>query len=219
MSSKRCLPGCTCGRHGGPKPCPEGCTCKKHTRSGGRGRGSRSKGLQLKCEFCGKAFPSSRSDARFCSGICCKKSWRKQNPGEAREREAQSRARRRSTIRERQRVWRAGPWIVEDQAAMWQAQGGCCYLCGGKLDPKVEAVHLDHDHSCCAPIRSCRICRRGLAHQRCNVAIGLAEDSPDRLRRMADALEAAQVAFRQRKTEAGAGEQLALSVLDSTALF
>src|SRR5258708_40201282 len=126
--------------------------------------------------------------------MCWKKAWRKQNPGEAREREAQSRARRRSTIRERQRVWRAEPWIVEDQAAMWQAQDGCCYLCGGKLDPKTEAIHLDHDHSCCPPIRSC-------------------------LRRMADALEAAQVAFRQRKTEAGAGEQLALSVLDSTALF
>jgi hypothetical protein len=94
---------------------------------------------------------------------------------------------------------------------MWQAQNGCCYLCGEELDPKTEAVHLDHDHSCCPPIRSCRTCRRGLTHRRCNVAIGLAGDDPARLRRMADALEAAQLAFRQRQATSGAGEQLTLT--------
>ncbi len=40
------------------------------------------------------------------------------------------------------------------------------------------------------------------------MAIGIADESPDQLRRMADALEAAQLAFRQRL--AASGEQLTL---------
>lgn len=108
---------------------------------------------------------------------------------------------------------RHGRWAVEDLAAMWAAQEGRCYLCGNDLVPGKEDV--DHDHACCRPNKSCRICRRGIAHHRCNVMIGWAQDDPARLRRMADALEAAQLAFAQRKAAAASNiyEQLALSDL------
>lgn len=91
---------------------------------------------------------------------------------------------------------------------MWDEQEGNCYLCGEPMDP--ARVRIDHDHSCCAPNTSCRICRRGLAHHRCNIAIGMADDDPARLRKMADALENAQQAFRSRRIASDMGEQLAL---------
>lgn len=104
---------------------------------------------------------------------------------------------------------RHGPHIEEDWAAMWVAQEGNCYLCG---DPLVEGnVHVDHDHRCCPHTHSCRNCRRGLACNRCNQAIGLANDSPERLRRMADGLEVAQQRVAERKPDE---EQLSLLPLD-----
>ena len=84
----------------------------------------------------------------------------------------------------------------DEWSAMWATQRGACYLCGDPLEG--SAITVEHDHACCGPHRSCRICRRGLAHQRCNTAIGNAGDDPVRLRRMADALEAAQRMVSQR---------------------
>jgi hypothetical protein len=103
---------------------------------------------------------------------------------------------------------RHGPLATETWAELWKLQEGRCYLCGdplGALPPK--DVHIDHDHRCCPRDRSCPACRRGIACRDCNVAIGYANDDPDRLRRMADALEAAQLAIRQRMAAAGS-EQL-----------
>lgn len=98
----------------------------------------------------------------------------------------------------------------EDWAALWNAQDGRCYLCGEQLVDRDRQVHVDHDHSCCPRDHSCQICRRGLACADCNLAIGhLREDAP-RLRRMADALEAAQAAVESRK--ASMNEQLILDI-------
>lgn len=96
-------------------------------------------------------------------------------------------------------------WSDEGRAAMWQAQGGRCYLCGDELAGQ-EKVVVDHDHSCCPQGKSCSTCRRGLAHDRCNIAIGNAGDDPARLRQMADTLEMAQAAFRQRRAASSAGQ-------------
>lgn len=88
----------------------------------------------------------------------------------------------------------------EDWDALWAAQGGCCYLCGVELDPGPgRNIHIEHDHSCCPLYKSCQICRRGLACKRCNSTIGLADDDPARLRKLADALEIAQRTVEQRK--------------------
>ena len=94
---------------------------------------------------------------------------------------------------------RHGPGIAADWAAMWEAQQGCCYLCGRDMDP--DDAHIEHWHGCPGhdPKKSCRICRRGLAHEHCNLVIGWAADNPSLLRIIADNLERANadVAARQ----------------------
>ena len=91
----------------------------------------------------------------------------------------------------------------EQWAAMWDAQSGKCYLCGKPMIREGKAgAHVDHDHSHCPPNKSCQICQRGLACMDCNIALGHTRDDPDRLRRMADALEAAQLLVDERKAEA-----------------
>lgn len=161
------------------------------------------------------------------------RAWRARNPEKVKQISAKHNALNRDEINARKRARRAanpekaraqdraqrakdpgrnqhGPWIKQDRAAMWEAQDGKCYLCDEPMsDPRV--IRIDHDHSCCVPNTSCRTCRRGLVHHRCNIAIGYAGDDPALLRRMADALEAAQMVFQQRRRASVAGEQLALS--------
>lgn len=97
--------------------------------------------------------------------------------------------------------------------ALWEQQKGLCYLCGDVLRMPPGGLretpgsgggipHLDHDHRCCPKSRSCSICRRGISCGRCNCSIGMAGDDPARLRRMADALEAAQAIVEERMAAA-----------------
>lgn len=113
------------------------------------------------------------------------RAWRARNADKVREWNIRDRDTKR-----RSAAWRRHGMEPGDWAALWESQDGKCYLCGAAL-AEVK-VHLDHDHSCCGPERSCRICRRGFSCGSCNHAIGMAGDDPDRLRRMADALEAAK---------------------------
>lgn len=147
--------------------------------------------------------------------------WRAANPEKIREYNQADYARygdqRRAAVRaykaadpERERarrMYRAHGLWPEDWAAIWESQAGRCYLGGEELE--VDKTHVDHDHSHCPPGRSCRVCQRGLACNDCNVAIGIAGDDPARLRRMADALEAAQNGVKERM--ATAIEQLPLA--------
>jgi hypothetical protein len=81
---------------------------------------------------------------------------------------------------------------------MWEDQDGLCYLGGHPLPEERRKVAVDHDHSHCSPGSSCAFCRRGLACSNCNTAIGMAGDDPERLRILADNLERALIAARQR---------------------
>lgn len=76
-------------------------------------------------------------------------------------------------------------------AEMLAAQDGCCYLCGEPLPEDTKKIHIDHDHACCRGSRSCGDCIRGLACEGCNTGIGCFGDDPERMRRVADQLEAA----------------------------
>lgn len=69
---------------------------------------------------------------------------------------------------------------IEDFDALHAAQDGRCAICG--VDPGEVSLHVDHCHS------TGRL--RALLCSRCNTALGLADDDPDRLRAMAHYLEA-----------------------------
>lgn len=123
-----------------------------------------------------------------------------------RERNDRYREAHRDELRDRGRQWREenpeGSWehslwyrhkmTAADWQLMWDQQMGRCYLCLEPLDgTRPRAVHIDHDHDCCQPTRSCAECRRGLAHSRCNRLLSWADDDPAWLRRVADNLEMA----------------------------
>jgi hypothetical protein len=97
-------------------------------------------------------------------------------------------------------------------SALWDAQEGCCYLCGDELDPSPSKTHVEHYHGCTAhdPKKSCRYCQRGLACSRCNTMIAQAGDNPEFLRRIADRLETANRSVLARQAEAP--QQLAFEI-------
>ena len=53
---------------------------------------------------------------------------------------------------------------------------GKCWIC-----KKSNALHIDHDHSCCSGAWSCGKCIRGVLCSNCNTAIGLLKDSQELL--------------------------------------
>jgi hypothetical protein len=98
------------------------------------------------------------------------------------------------------RAYNRGPDFDVTWAAMWDAQQGRCYLCERPMTP-AEAF-MDHWHGCTGhggPKRSCRYCRRGLAHPKCNSLIGFIGDDPAILRIIADNLERANADIKARQ--------------------
>lgn len=173
------------------------------------------------CEYCREIITIIKSTPRrkrFCSPKCAFSAWVEANP--ERYRETQARNARKSNERSRkparyERIckWCSTEFIAtrsdkyfcsrscrnkqdyrddreEMIASFREAQDGKCYLCENPLPVR---QHLDHDHSCCGPKESCEKCRRGLSHPSCNHIIGLANDDPERLYRIAKNLEAAKV--------------------------
>lgn len=63
---------------------------------------------------------------------------------------------------------------------MLHNQGGVCAICKGPHGKR--KFHVDHDHDCCPPNRSCGKCIRGLLCSNCNTAIGLLKDDEKLLR-------------------------------------
>jgi hypothetical protein len=81
---------------------------------------------------------------------------------------------------------------LADWNDLWILQEGKCYLCQAILSSDLRKVHVDHEHRCwcpCGPERSCQYCLRGLACDRCNWIIGLADEDPELLKRIALYLE------------------------------
>jgi hypothetical protein len=59
-------------------------------------------------------------------------------------------------------------------------QDNRCLLC---LQPFVETPHVDHNHNCCPPLKSCDKCRRGLLCKDCNLGLGRFKDNIEALER------------------------------------
>ena len=66
----------------------------------------------------------------------------------------------------------------QDWEAIYELQQGKCAICERMLS---DDVCVDHDHACCAGIRSCGKCVRGLLCSPCNKALGWFEDDASRL--------------------------------------
>lgn len=75
---------------------------------------------------------------------------------------------------------------IDEWARLYDAQNGCCYLCGQTLEGVPQRlIAVDHDHDCCPggqDTQSCSACRRGLAHAWCNQILGLAGEDMEVLR-------------------------------------
>jgi len=59
--------------------------------------------------------------------------------------------------------------ISEEQyQAIYEAQGGVCYLCRRARGTGRKRLSVDHDHACCPGSVSCGKCVRGLLCKTCN---------------------------------------------------
>lgn len=142
------------------------------------------------CLECQETFTPKRPASVFCSKACYMKGYYLRNKDKYAARERK---------RGHHYNWRHRCDWDDMFASFWSLQDGKCYLCGNPLDrAEYRGINLDHDHSCCPLGRSCEKCRRGLVHRHCNSVLGYAEDDPDRLRRIADNLEAAKALVRER---------------------
>ena len=82
---------------------------------------------------------------------------------------------------------------LEQYNAMAAKQGGGCAVCGQSprgTGLNQKRLHVDHDHSCCSgKKKTCGRCLRGLLCSNCNIAMGLLNDDPEKLRALASYLE------------------------------
>ena len=56
---------------------------------------------------------------------------------------------------------------------------GKCHSCKDR-----DAINIDHDHSCCSGSYSCGKCVRGVLCSQCNTALGLLQDSPQKIKNL-----------------------------------
>jgi hypothetical protein len=165
------------------KKCEPGCACGRHSRSGNRGHAGRGARIDWNDPEAVRAYKRQKAAEAYAA-----------NPEPFRE----------ASRRQRVKNPRPGGRRADDSlrylygltaerlAEMAVKQEGLCYLCDEPLDfGKKRGVHVDHDHNCCRGKRSCGTCIRGLACADCNTGVGLFGDDPDRMRKVADNLEAA----------------------------
>ncbi|GII89623.1 hypothetical protein Ssi03_76130 [Sphaerisporangium siamense] len=120
-------------------------------------------GLRAECKSCWSTRISNQYKANKERVHARNKAWRAANP----ERQA--------AIRRRSRLRRMYGISIEDYGAMLADQGGKCAGCGGTSsgDRRYDVFAVDHDH------QTGEI--RGLLCAACNLALGLLNDSPERL--------------------------------------
>lgn len=131
------------------------------------------------------------------------------NREENREKARIYRAENRELIRDRRRLrserdraqrnhyrLRKNHGLREEQvAAEIAAQDGKCCYCHR---PLAGDVNIEHDHDHCPRPTSCRICRRGISCQPCNLILGHAADDVDLLLTIAANARPIIAAARQR---------------------
>lgn len=124
------------------------------------------------CSLCGESKPIERfAKAKqckdgvrgFCKDCATKKSveWQKANPDKVRVSEAKRRLRK---------------YGLTDTVVLGEPK---CAACGD-----TDNLCIDHDHSCCGPKKACNKCVRGWLCRGCNLALGMLQDSPERIQQL-----------------------------------
>lgn len=138
------------------------CRAEKPREDFSRNR-RRSDGLNGECRACMKEYraeyysrPSSRERQAATNKL-----YREANPDAIRRRE----------------LWTRYRTTPEWFDAKLEDQGGLCSIC--RRPATARAMHVDHDHRCCAGSRSCGECLRDLLCGRCNPALGAFNDDAD----------------------------------------
>jgi Recombination endonuclease VII len=122
------------------------------------------------------------------------RAWRAANPEKQKASERTSRLRNpNANARRNHGDWQ--PW--------WDKQGGLCAFCNKPLPPERSKIAMDHDHACCPGQMSCAYCRRGLAHGKCNKAIGMLGDDPELITAVAVNFARLHAETRQRIAQKG----------------
>jgi hypothetical protein len=140
-------------------------------------------GYRNDCKLCNLAAKKRRYEADPKLAIARVKKWQQENADRlnAYRRAHNARPERKRALRDG--YYRRNFGIsAADVDSMLLAQNGVCAICGG-APTRAQGWHVDHDHE------TGRI--RGVLCQRCNHAIGLLDEDPDRLRAAADYLEGA----------------------------
>lgn len=75
---------------------------------------------------------------------------------------------------------------AEQYWALYEYQGGRCFMC--PATGKARRLAVDHDHSCCNGPTSCGKCIRGLLCSQCNKLLGRFRDSPEAFEKAASYL-------------------------------
>ena len=79
---------------------------------------------------------------------------------------------------------------LEEYKNILEKQKGVCASCGHPETRmsfgKISRLAIDHDHSCCPGQKSCGKCVKGLLCCRCNMTLGLLENSPEIVQKLLD---------------------------------
>lgn len=143
------------------------------------------------CTECGQTFTAHSASHKYCGDGCkhqafnrrhkkYQEKWRSENQDKLLDNKRRSNT-------------RAAQIRLGKAQELFSDQNGLCYLCALPIIEKElrgsGKSAIDHDHSCCPATKYCENCIRGLACQPCNLILGHAKDSPERLRLIADNLE------------------------------
>lgn len=194
----KCGPGCDCEKHSRPRMSPEQEKARQRERSKAYYEANRE--LVSERAKQKRADPVAGEKARERD----RESKANLSPEKREKVRRDARERYRKNPRSREEISRAHlhtryRLTPDDRQQMIDEQGSCCYLCGDPLDlAQWRKVHVDHDHRCCPRGTTCGNCIRGIACDPCNRGAGYFREDPNRLRRVADALEAAQARVRLR---------------------
>lgn len=136
----------------------------------------------------GARYRAALTEEAKAKRVTRSKAWVAERPDVDRAYQAKYREANRGTLRQKRRVRRYG-LSHDEQHALLESQGGACAICRCPIAIEVfGGAHLDHDHDTGLA--------RGFLCRNCNTMLGMAKDSPARLRAAAAYLDQRQPRLR-----------------------